>query len=410
MEKLVLVDDDVEIRKVAELRLRAAGYEVLSAADGEAGLELIRRERPRVVILDLMMPKLHGYAVCQAIRSDPALRHIHVIITSAKSYAVDIQKAKDVGADVYLVKPYDLEELAAKVAAALQEGGPPLQVRFWGTRGSIPTPGKATARYGGNTSCVEVRCRDTIVMLDCGSGAREMGLALAQEFRGKPVEAHIFISHTHWDHIQGFPFFNPAYYPGSKITLYSLRGADKSLEKVFTGQMDASYFPVSLADMMGKLRFVELEGVVEVGEMKISHIYLNHPGLAVGFRIEAGKRSVVYVTDHEPYWRLLGDNEHNRRLDREITDFARGAGLYIREAQYTDEEYPGKRSWGHSTWSDALHAAQDAGVQMLALYHHDPMRDDDSLDAIVAECKKYMKKHEMNFLCFAASDGMQINV
>ena len=410
MEKVALVDDDADVRRVAEIRLKAAGYDVSTAADGEAGLQLIRAERPQVVLLDLMMPKIHGYAVLQQLRGDPTLRGVRVIVTSAKTYPADIQKAKDVGADDYLTKPYDLDELVARVRAAIEAAGPRVTVKFWGTRGSIPTPGPRTIRYGGNTACVEVRCGEKILMFDCGTGAREMGLALQSEFKGRPMEVNVFVGHTHWDHIQGFPFFMPAYIPGAKLTIHSLRGSDKSLEKVFTGQMDSSYFPVSVSDLLARLQFVELDGAVKVGDITVSHVYLNHPGVAIGFRVDIGKKSVVYISDHEPYRRLQGDNEHNRKLDREIDQFSRGADLYIREAQYTDEEYPQKRGWGHSTWSDALESAHEANVNLLALYHHDPMHDDDTLDRIVNECRAVMQQRGMHFVCFAAADNLELTL
>jgi phosphoribosyl 1,2-cyclic phosphodiesterase/CheY-like chemotaxis protein len=410
MEKIVIVDDDADIRRIAELRLRIAGFSVFTAEDGEAGLRLIQAERPRVVILDLMMPKMHGFAVCQAIRSDPSLQGTFIIVASAKTYTTDIKKAKALGADLYVNKPYDLDGLVDTINTALASSRAAIAVRFWGTRGSIPTPGRTTLRYGGNTSCVEVRCGETVMLFDCGSGAREAGLSLAREFKGRDLQAHLFVSHAHWDHIQGFPFFAPAYGPGNRLTLYSVRGADKSLEKIFTGQMDSSYFPVDLTDMMAQLEFVELEGPFELGGARISHQYLNHPGLAVGFRIEAEGKTVVYLTDHEPYCRLSGDNDHNRKLDREVDEFARGADLYIREAQYTEEEYPAKRGWGHSTWKDAVDSAHAAQVQRLMLYHHDPMHDDDFLDQVVASCHTYMREQGMTFECAAAADYQQVSI
>jgi DNA-binding response OmpR family regulator len=201
MDKVVIVDDDADIRRITELRLRIAGFGVLTAEDGEAGLKLIRAEKPRVVLLDLMMPKMHGFAVCQAIRSDPSLQGTFIIVASAKTYTADIKKAKELGADLYLNKPYDLDELVKSIQKALASTSEAIAVKFWGTRGSIPTPGRTTLRYGGNTSCVEVRCGETVVLLDCGTGAREAGLALAGEFKGKTLHAHVFVSHTHWDHI-----------------------------------------------------------------------------------------------------------------------------------------------------------------------------------------------------------------
>ena len=409
--KVLVVDDDPDALRIAETLLRRAGFEVLTASDGAAGLARIRADRPRVVILDLMMPGLHGFSVCEEVQKDPALRDIHIIVTSSKAYPVDIKKAKDLGAADYLVKPYDVGELLKRVKALAGSGDTSFRVKFWGTRGSIPTPGAATTRYGGNTSCVEVRCGDSLFMLDTGSGARELGLALAREFAGRHLDLHILVTHTHWDHIQGFPFFVPAYIPGHRLTIYSLHGTDKSLEKLFTGQMDASYFPVDLSDMQAELKFVELQGAeVTVGETRITHAYLNHPGLAIGYRIEYAGRSVVYLTDHENLCRHRGDNEHNRRLEAHTTGFARGTDLYIREAQYTDEEYPSKRGWGHSTWSDAVDAAHEAGVKRLALFHHDPMHDDETLDRIVAAAHARMKEHGMSFECFAAADYQELTL
>lgn len=410
METIVIIEDNAEIRTLLQLRLRDEGYTVLVAEDGEAGLALVRAERPRVVLLDLMMPKLHGYAVCQAISSDPALAGTRVIISSAKGYPADQQKARDLGAWAYIVKPYDFDQLMAAISRAVESVGPPVRVKFWGTRGSIPTPGRSTLRYGGNTSCVEVRVGNHILMLDCGTGAREMGLALTSETQGQPVEVHILVGHTHWDHIQGFPFFQPAYGAGNRLTVYSLRGADKSLERVFTGQMDASYFPVSVADLAAHLQFVELEGETQIGGVRVSHVYLNHPGVAIGFRLDAGPKSLVYISDHEPYWRMNGDNEHNRHLEKEIDDFAHNADLYIREAQYTPEEYAAKRTWGHSTWPDALDSAHRSGARRLALFHHDPQRSDEALDQIVRNCHQYMHEHAMAFHCMAAADNLELTL
>ncbi len=410
MHKVVVVDDDADVRRVVELRLRLAGFQVFTASDGETGLQLIRAEKPRVVLLDLMMPRMHGFAVCQAIRSDPLLQGTYVIVVSAKGYALDIRKAKELGADLYWTKPYDLEALVKTIQQATPAAEGTLHVKYWGTRGSIPTPGASTMRYGGNTSCTELRADDSVVLFDCGTGVREAGVALNREFQGRPLHVHLFVGHTHWDHIQGFPFFAPAYEAGNIISIYSLRGSDKSLEKVFTGQMDSSYFPVNLDDLKAKLEFVELQGEMTLGKLKISHVYLNHPGLAIGFRVEREGKSIVYLTDHEPYWRVAGESDHSRKLDGEIDSFVAGADLYIREGQYTEEEYVSRRGWGHSTWRDALDSAHAAGVRRLTLYHHDPNRDDLAMDAVLAECQAYMQQRSMAFECSAAKEGSQESV
>lgn len=421
--RILIIDDDSDVRRLARMRLELAGYEVLEATDGEAGLAALRAERTPVILLDLMMPKVHGYQVCQEIRNDPELRDTYIIASSAKRFPVDIRKAMEMGANAYLIKPYEMEELMEKVcegfvtietlaeeAAASQALPFTFLLRFWGTRGSIATPGPKTLRYGGNTSCVEVRHAGRILMLDCGTGAREMGLSLYREFGDRPMEVDLFVSHAHWDHIQGFPFFQPAYQCGNKVRIYSLRGADKSLEKVFTGQMDGSYFPVELSDLKGRLEFHELAGPVELDDIRITHFGLNHPGMAVGFRFEAGGKTVVYLTDHEPYCRLAGENDLNRRLDRELDEFVRGADLYIREAQYTEEEYEHKRGWGHSTWKDAVNSAHAAGVKQLCLFHHEPMHDDIALDNILSASWEYMKSRDMKFACVMAADGMELQI
>src|SRR6185436_19430077 len=177
-----------------------------------------------------------------------------------------------------------------------------MRVTFWGTRGSIATPGAGTTTYGGNTSCIEVRCGSDILIFDAGTGIRPLGLALAKEFAGRPLTLHLFISHTHWDHIQGFPFFTPAYLPTTTINIYGSGGQGRPLERVLRGQMDADYFPVALGDMSSTLNVHEFKGKpFQVGDVTISAAYLNHPGMTLGYRVSHQGKSVVYATDNEPY-------------------------------------------------------------------------------------------------------------
>ncbi len=407
MGKILIIDDDPLIRALAVKRLAADGHQVLTAADGEAGLQMAGSECPDVALVDLMMPKLHGFAVVEGIRRNPKLSRTRIVVCSAKSYPTDMRLAKDAGADRYLVKPYDLEVLARTVAELL--GGTTLRVKFWGTRGSIATPGPRTARYGGNTSCIEVRYGEHILVIDAGTGIRELGLALLQEFGPQPIRGHIFIGHTHWDHIQGFPFFGPAYVAGNEFFVYSVRGAGKPLEKVFRGQMDADYFPVLLSDMLARLHFIELEGPVQIGDLAVSYEYLNHPGVAIGFRISAPGKTVAYVSDHEPFYRLHAD-DGSAREDRKIVDFVRGADLFICEAQYTEEEYPKKRGWGHSTTEDALRMAAQAAVRQLAIFHHDPAHDDAFMDRMMEACQQSARAANYGFACFAAKEGEVVEI
>lgn len=181
-----------------------------------------------------------------------------------------------------------------------------MRVTFWGTRGSIATPGPATIIYGGNTSCVEIRAGTDILIFDAGTGLRPLGLALMKEYADQPLTVHLFLSHTHWDHIQGFPFFLPAYLPTTTIHIYGSAGQGRPLEKIIRGQMDADYFPVALGDLKSVLHMHEFKGkAFQIGEATVAAMYLNHPGMTLGYRISYGGKTVVYATDNEPYQQTL---------------------------------------------------------------------------------------------------------
>jgi phosphoribosyl 1,2-cyclic phosphodiesterase/CheY-like chemotaxis protein len=410
VKKVLVVDDDPAILALATNRLKLESVEIFTAGNGAEGLHMAREHRPDVVVLDLMMPKMHGYTLIQEIRNDADLSHVKILVTSAKTYPSDIERTRRLGADRYLAKPYDLQEFWQAIAELLEDKRPPFTVRFWGTRGSIATPGEDTNRYGGNTSCTEVRCGDQLLILDAGTGLRVLGVALLREFQQRPIKGHIFVGHTHWDHIQGFPFFAPAFIPGNEFSIHSLHGAAKPLAKVFRGQMDSDYFPVKLSDMRAHLEFCELESEVHVGEVRVSYMFLNHPGLAVGFRISFAGRSLVYISDHENYGRLTLGGPSPNPMDSEIARFAENADLLISEAQYTEEEYEQKKGWGHSTFLDALERAAQAKVKRLAIFHHDPSHDDAFLDGISEFCQKTVADRNYTFSCCLAQERASIEL
>ncbi|MBI2756394.1 MAG: MBL fold metallo-hydrolase [Chloroflexi bacterium] len=276
-----------------------------------------------------------------------------------------------------------------------------MRVKFWGTRGSVPTPGPSTVRYGGNTSCVEVTTsRGTLLVLDSGTGIRELGLDLMA--RGKQVDGHLFLGHTHWDHISGFPFFTPAFIPGNRLRIYGARDLDRSLQDVLAGQMHYTYFPVPLGDLRADITFHELdEGELRVEDVRVRTQYLNHTAVTMGYRLEADNASVAYITDHEPYGLSLvppggetqpevgrglrGDFIHGG--DQRLIDFVRGVDLLIMDTQYTPEEYQAKRGWGHSSTDYVTDLAVEAGVTRYALFHHEPTHPDDGVDAMVQYCR-----------------------
>ena len=259
-----------------------------------------------------------------------------------------------------------------------------MHVRFWGTRGSIATPGPDTIRFGGNTSCVEVTTNSgACFILDCGTGARQLGAALMA--RKTPVNATILLSHTHWDHIQGFPFFAPLFVPGNRITVCGPEGSGRSLRQVLSGQMEFDYFPVEIEELSAAITFKELgEGEHEFEGVRVIAQYLHHPTMTLGYRIEADGVSVVYLCDHEPYsetlWHDNLSTTHSDAIvhhgDRRHASFMARADLVIHDAQYTPEEYPSKKTWGHSTYEYAVGLAAAVKVRQLALTHHDPSHDD----------------------------------
>lgn len=273
-----------------------------------------------------------------------------------------------------------------------------IRVKFWGVRGSVPVPGESTAGIGGNTSCVEMRCGDTLLVFDGGTGLRLLGKSLAKEM---PVTLHLFFSHVHWDHIQGFPFFGPAFVPGNVIHMYGGAQVAGRVESAMVGQMESPSFPVRLEQLPSTLRFHDLHAgaVVEPSPgVKVSCAAGNHPGGVLAYRVEHQGRSVVYLTDHEP----------EGEQPPAIVELTQDADLLIYDCMYTPEEYCGKKDgvprkgWGHSTFEVGAALAKQAGVGELLLFHHDP----DQNDADVAEKVARTKAHFASSR--AAYEGLEV--
>ena len=285
-----------------------------------------------------------------------------------------------------------------------------MYIRFWGTRGSIASPGERTARYGGNTSCTEVRTPDgTLIVLDCGTGARELGLHLTQTLK-PPMHLHLFIGHTHWDHIQGFPFFVPAFVPGVELNVYAPLGFQQSLEEAMAGQMEYSYFPVKLRDLRSRIHFTELEeGFFRVGDVLVETQYLNHTAPTIAYRITSGRATIAYVTDHEPFWKPEDGVLHHPGDQRHVA-FMKDADLVIHDAQYSEEEYLQRVGWGHSTVEYAVDVAMEAGARRVALFHHDPTHDDAAMEALEARAKARAQAAGSRMEVFAAREGLELTL
>ena len=436
----ILVADDVpETVEFLSEMLAKRGYEVAQAEDGEQCLRQVAAFEPDLVILDIMMPKVHGIDVLKQVRADGARKDVGFIVCSARSFSVDLKSVRDLGAFDFLMKPFEFQHVLEKVEAYFA-GRPPRRSlsaegvaaaeaparevvepyrpslatargywRMWGTRGSIPVSGPRFARHGGNTSCLEVRAGDDLCVIDAGSGIRDLGQVL---LAGGPRRIPLLIGHTHWDHIQGFPFFVPAYVPGYEIEIYSASGFGKSLEQLFGGQLDRDYFPVEMNDMAARLTFHTLaENPLRVGGIDVYWELMNHPGATVGFRIEVEGQRIGYITDNEFLKGYLGtpvgltaDSELVIPYQR-IVRFVAGVDVLILEAQYTSEEYPKKIGWGHSSLSNACLLAKLARAKRLVITHHDPMHDDDFLQTKLNLTRQILKELDYPIEVSNAFDG-----
>ena len=284
-----------------------------------------------------------------------------------------------------------------------------------------PTPGPDTASYGGNTSCVEVRVGGQVLILDAGSGIRRLGQSLLREFRDRPLKITLLVSHTHWDHIQGFPFFLPAYSPRVNVRIMGNSGAVHGLRGALFEQMQSAFFPVGLSQMASHVTFEEIhDAQFQIGAVKVRTIFANHPGICVGFRLSTPGGDIVYLPDHEAYERnererqkAAGESAHNaldyaRSQDEKIVEFMRGADVVIADSQYDEAEYPSRRGWGHTCADDTVHLAVRAGAKQLFLFHHDPDHHDTKIAEMVKRAKARVTAGHSALAVDAAREGAEL--
>jgi phosphoribosyl 1,2-cyclic phosphodiesterase/CheY-like chemotaxis protein len=432
MSTVLIIEDDADSRTTLAELFAIDHWQVLEAKDGDAGVDLAIRHRPELILCDLLMPKSNGFQVCRTIREQ--LQPTKIIVVSGRDYGVDRTSALQAGADEYLLKPITWELLSStidrllpeiprhpKPKSAAESESIPARIRLWGVRGSIPVPGKGTVRYGGNTSCVEVRAEGEIIILDAGTGIRLLGLALDKEFGGQSMKLTLLITHTHWDHIQGLPFFSPAYNRKNLIRVLGYEGARAGLGKILAGQMETPFFPVSLRELPSHLAIEELKEMeFEIGKVKVRSKFANHPGICAGYRLFTSSGSVAYFPDSEPYELLKmqfasrdGISEEEARdfatAERtKMIEFLQGCDVVILDTQYTDEEYAQHIGWGHSSLSSVVSLALDAEVRQLLLFHHDPNHDDGMIDKMVEEARALVKKSGKTLEVDGAREGAEI--
>jgi phosphoribosyl 1,2-cyclic phosphodiesterase/CheY-like chemotaxis protein len=450
MKSALLIDEDRVMRHSLALWLRQAGWIVLEADEGATGLAIALEQKPNLILCDLQAPRYNGFQLCRFLRTKPEkLPGTRIVVTASGGYGVDRETAFQAGADECIVKPIlqsDLlrllrtvqeapgeTQLAARQRAAQggEEDFPPLPpgavpdgqavVRFWGVRGSIATPGASTLAYGGNTSCVEVRADGQLIVLDAGTGIRPLGLSLAREFKGVPLSLTLLITHTHWDHIQGFPFFDAAYNPRNRLRILGYEGAREGLLGALSSQMESPYFPVGWRHLPSYISLQEMKQPrFRIGPIQVETMYLNHPGICVGYRLRTSAGVIAYLPDNEPFQRYKYHAdpkarsgateilEYARRMDQKLVDFIREADVLIIDAQYDATEYQTRAGWGHGCVDDVVALALNANVKRLYLFHHDPAHDDAKIDAMAAWAREFVAALGDKLPVEAAREGSEV--
>ena len=287
-------------------------------------------------------------------------------------------------------------------------GAAPTRVKFWGVRGSIPTPGPNTVHYGGNTSCVEVRADGQIIILDAGTGLRLLGQQLLAEFENRPLELTLLLTHTHWDHIQGLPFFLPVYKPLSHLRILGYEGARHGLEVVLAGQMASPFFPVALREVPANLRIEELKQMrFQIGPVRVQAGVANHPGKCFGYRLFTSGGSVAFFPDNEV---RLEETTAMGRANQEMVDFLRDTDVLIMDTQFDAEEYRQHTGWGHGCLDAVVELALRAEVRTLCLFHYDPDHDDARISQMLAHARQIVAARKGKLHVEAAREGMTIEL
>jgi phosphoribosyl 1,2-cyclic phosphodiesterase/ActR/RegA family two-component response regulator len=400
-----VVDDSRTQVDIARALLEKEGHTVLAHGSSEEALREIEAWKPDCVLVDLMMPGLDGYELCRRVRSQPALAATKLIVVSTKAYDSDRQRAFDVGADGYFVKPLQPATFVTELERITADT---LVMTFWGVRGTLPVSRHDCARYGGNTSCVSLTFPDgRLLVFDAGTGIKALGDALLA--RRAPIDARILISHPHWDHINALPFFAPFYAKGHRFEIGGPAHGTTTIRDVLAVQMDGLYFPVTTREFAAQVTYRDLEvGRRQLDDVTLDTMLLRHPGTCLGYRVQRGDRSICYVTDNELYppEHELYSEDYLERL----VDFVRDADVLVTDATYTDEEYRRRIGWGHSSVGQVADLAWRARVRRLYLLHHDPNQNDDVIDGKLEWARALLRTRGAATEVYAPAEYTEVEV
>jgi len=399
--KFFVIDDDPDSLALVARLLTSAGHEVVARSSSVEALRDIPDIRPDCVITDVMMPVMDGFELTRELRRRPELAALKILVLSAKTYDFDRRRAKEMGADGYITKPINRDTFMQSIGELVTDQ---IAVNYWGVHGTLPVPGEAYNRYGGNTPCVSVEVGgEPLYVFDCGSGIKRLSDRVMKT-PGERFSCRIFISHTHWDHINTVPFFAPLYIRGNQIEVFGPYQGDLTIERAISAQMESVYFPVTIREFGARLVFRDLrEERLEFGPVRVDTMLLRHPGYCLGYKLSCRGRSVCYITDNELY--LPTDGRHDARYVERLADFVRGADVLITDTTYRDHEYPSKVDWGHSCVSQVADLAARAEVKRLHLFHHDPDQTDADIDLKLDETRKALAQLGSKVQCDAPAEG-----
>lgn len=423
MQRILLADADKSLIEKIASAPGSEHYEFQVASNGPEVLEKLEASASSLIYLDLLLPGMHGIELIKKIRSNPKWEGIGVILSSTNSMIQNFHAAVKEGVDFFLTKPFEIphlyilfdrffegtllpepfgpekpQETPAREVYKFKGHQRDSYLKLWGTRGSNPVSGPKNSRFGGNTVCLEICHGDELIIIDAGTGIRPLGELIDTK---KHKTIHIFLSHTHWDHVTGFPFFNPVYDPSVEIVLWSPVGFERSTRELFTDMLAYAYFPVRLEDIQAKLSFNDLRDghPVSIGSITIDSHYAYHPGATLCFKIHVGGKTYGYATDNEMFLGFhgnpnsIGPNSPLLEAHKSIIDFFSDCHVLIHEAQYTPLEYQRRVGWGHSSISNATLLCKYANIKDWIVTHHDPKHTDEDLleklqlhEDILADC------------------------
>lgn len=401
----LVVDDDKEFCDLYQVLLEGAGHRVLSTQSSLQALEQIVQFQPDCVLCDLTLPDMDGFELFKRIRKEKGLKKQPVfIIVTSKQYEYDLRRARELGLDAYIKKPINPETFVDEILTIVENK---IIIQFWGIRGTLPRPGENSSYYGGNTNCLTLSIAGKeFFIFDGGTGIKALSNYLLEQ-RKFPLSAKIFITHPHWDHIQGLPFFVPFYMKGNDFDIYGSDHPDVSLQKLIADQMDSVYFPVTMKEFAAKMTFHPLnEGAFNIGDVQIQTMLLAHPGRCLGYRIQYQDKLFCYITDNELY---LEDSISYSQFDVDrLIRFIQNADVVVMDSTYTDEAYPAKVNWGHSCISRVVDVADKAHIKLLCLYHHDIDQTDADIELKLNFATDLLKARGSHTRCIAPREGEKV--